>query len=36
MQLRQLDRVGLGGTISLMNQTVSLVFMVLVQVEHSP
>ena len=32
MQLRQMDRVGLGGNISLMNQTVSLAFMVLVQV----
>ena len=32
MQLRQMDRVGLGGNISLVNQSVSLVFMVLVQV----
>ena len=32
MQLRQMDKVGLGGNISLMNQTVSLAFMVLVQV----
>ena len=32
MQLRQMDRVGLGGNISLVNQSVSLAFMVLVQV----
>ena len=32
MQLRQMDRVGLGGNISLVNQSVSLAFMMLVQV----